>query len=219
MSAETRWLCHKCKRLTHWRLTRRGVERCEGCGDRFPCARAHCGHVDCRERRLELGQRLKVAAAAALLLIGCSVARAPIAGPSSSSSGSSGRNVLGPLVGKHHSDAGVAIATIATLSPDAGDAGVLGQAAVDGGDAGELHVDAGGELQRPDAGDAGVLHVDAGAVDAGPRNACGGRRALAPFTVGASCAGPLACSSAPPAAMGCWTCVTTEQLACCNCAP
>ena len=37
--------CHRCRRKTLWRKSR-GIERCEGCGDRFPCARS-CTHLDC----------------------------------------------------------------------------------------------------------------------------------------------------------------------------
>lgn len=166
----------------------------------------------------------RVVAAVVVLLVGCSMPRTPILPPSGSSSD---RHVLGSLARR---DAGAN--AISTLAGNAGKLEDL-DAGADVLDAGELEPldaarDAGklepldaGELEAAaaDAGDAGELHAPDAGTDAGPRNACGGRFPLPSSVVGSPCAGPLACSAAPPAAVGCWTCVTTEQLSCCNCAP
>jgi hypothetical protein len=48
-------LCHRCERVTKW-IAVRGVERCEGCGDRFPCA-GRCSHLDCEEYRAARSSR------------------------------------------------------------------------------------------------------------------------------------------------------------------
>jgi len=48
-------LCHRCARVTKW-IAARGVERCEGCGYRFPCA-GRCSHLDCKEYRAARGGR------------------------------------------------------------------------------------------------------------------------------------------------------------------
>jgi len=40
-----------------YKRKRSGVERCEVCGDRFPCASNNCLHLDCIERAMELGLR------------------------------------------------------------------------------------------------------------------------------------------------------------------
>lgn len=42
--------CHKCKAPRRW-LLRRGVQRCEACGERFPCRNPLCRHTDCECHR------------------------------------------------------------------------------------------------------------------------------------------------------------------------
>lgn len=43
--------CRRCKSVTEWAWNRiRSAQRCQECGDRFPCRRL-CGHVDCAEAR------------------------------------------------------------------------------------------------------------------------------------------------------------------------
>jgi hypothetical protein len=42
--------CRECKRKTRWVL-KRGVQVCEGCGDRFPCRSTRCKHNDCELAR------------------------------------------------------------------------------------------------------------------------------------------------------------------------
>lgn len=63
MSAQARRLdedrahCVKCGRPTTWAQGKRGAAflRCQGgCGDRFPCQAARCGHQDCERARLYL---------------------------------------------------------------------------------------------------------------------------------------------------------------------
>ena len=42
--------CHKCNTETAWKPAGRtdSYLKCEGCGDRFPCAKARgCNHLDC----------------------------------------------------------------------------------------------------------------------------------------------------------------------------
>lgn len=50
----TREYCHRCKTITVWEPPTGHAkhERCNGCGDRFPCAKA-CGHLDCERARQE----------------------------------------------------------------------------------------------------------------------------------------------------------------------
>jgi hypothetical protein len=48
--AGTREYCPTCDRVTLWVPKRRGIERCEGCNTRFPCAHL-CTHLDCRMER------------------------------------------------------------------------------------------------------------------------------------------------------------------------
>lgn len=43
--------CQKCGTRTHW-TQHRVFQRCDICGDRFPCARI-CGHQDCAEYRTD----------------------------------------------------------------------------------------------------------------------------------------------------------------------
>lgn len=50
--------CHSCAARTRWVLGRGGQHlKCEGCGDRFPCAHA-CKHLDCQEARAQLGKKV-----------------------------------------------------------------------------------------------------------------------------------------------------------------
>ena len=43
--------CHRCNAETNWKPNRSGTAlKCEGCGDRFPCA-GSCGHFDCQQER------------------------------------------------------------------------------------------------------------------------------------------------------------------------
>jgi hypothetical protein len=42
--------CPTCERITLWVPKRGGIERCEGCHVRFPCA-GSCQHLDCRQHR------------------------------------------------------------------------------------------------------------------------------------------------------------------------
>jgi ribosomal protein L37AE/L43A len=42
--------CHTCNGDRVWALSR-GVQRCEGCGQRFPCASKSCTHQDCQAAR------------------------------------------------------------------------------------------------------------------------------------------------------------------------
>jgi len=47
--------CARCKVRTTWRAIRgRGaslMQRCDVCGDRFPCRNKQCGHSDCAALR------------------------------------------------------------------------------------------------------------------------------------------------------------------------
>lgn len=44
--------CARCDRPTRWEPVRGGPrERCNGCGDVYPCRSKACGHVDCERER------------------------------------------------------------------------------------------------------------------------------------------------------------------------
>jgi hypothetical protein len=44
--------CTTCRHKTTWEV-HKGYQRCQGCRERFPCAKG-CLHVDCREKRGEV---------------------------------------------------------------------------------------------------------------------------------------------------------------------
>ncbi len=44
--------CYYCNVETYWTPQKNGVSlKCAGCGDRFPCKKETCGHVDCNDMR------------------------------------------------------------------------------------------------------------------------------------------------------------------------